>query len=100
MGNRRLEEMSNLPTSMQIATVATAVIWPLGAGLAVVMWSKARAAAHARKVAAMEAQLRGMFREIEERAIPPRLAMVVEALEEGEALVPARSRDTIAPVRS
>ena len=92
--------MSSLPSTMQIATIASAVVWPLGAGLAVVMWSKARAAAHARKVAAMEVRLRGMFRDIEERAVPAHLSVVVDALEEGEALAPARVAKDAAPVRS
>ena len=70
------------------------MVWPLGAGVAVVLWSKARAAAHARKVAAMETHLRGMFREIEDRPLPGRLAMVVEALEEGESLAPSRAKAT------
>jgi hypothetical protein len=95
-------KVSSLSSSLQIATVASAVAWPLAAGLAVVMWSKARAAAHARKVAAMEAKLRGMFHDIEAKPIPAQLAMVVEALEEGEALTPVRTPalDQAAPVRS
>ncbi|RAK56811.1 hypothetical protein [Phenylobacterium deserti] len=91
-----------MPTTLQIATVAGAVVWPLGAGLALVLWSKARAAAHARKVAAMEADLRGMFHDIESSPVPNRLTMVVDALEEGEALTPARAaaRDSKSTVRS
>jgi len=91
-----------LATTLQIATLASALVWPLGAGLAVVMWSKARAAAHARKLAAMEADLRDMFQDIETRPVPSRLAMVVEALEEGEALAPVRttSADPKSAVRS
>jgi hypothetical protein len=86
-----------MPTSVQIATVAGVLVWPLAAGLGLVMWTKARAAAHARKVAAMELKLRGMFREVEERPVPPHLAMVVDALEEGDALIaPAAAKD--APV--
>lgn len=85
--------MSVLPPTLQIATVASAVVWPLAAGLGIVMWSKARAAAHARRVAAMEAKLRGMFRELEDRGVPPQLAMVVDALEEGEALTSVRAKD-------
>lgn len=92
--------MSAMPTSLQVATIASAIVWPLAAGLAIVMWSKARAAAHARKVAAMETKLRGMFREIEERSVPPHLAMVVEALEEGETLATRRAVKDTAPVRN
>jgi len=93
--------VSSLTSSLQIATVAGAIAWPLAAGLGIVMWSKARAAAHARKVAAMEAKLRGMFQDIETKPIPAQLAMVVEALEEGEALTPTRApaMDQVAPAR-
>ncbi len=80
-----------MSSSLQIATIAGAVAWPLAAGLGIIMWSKARAAAHARKVAAMEAKLRGMFHDLESKPIPAQLAMVVEALEEGEALTPTRT---------
>jgi hypothetical protein len=81
--------MGNLASPLQIATVASALIWPLAAGAGVVLWSKARAAAHARRVAAMEGQLQGLYRTLETKPVPARLAMVVEALEEGEELAPA-----------
>ena len=78
--------MGNLASPLQFATVASAFFWPLAAGAAVVIWSKARAAAHARRVAAMQGQLQDLYRSIEAKPVPARLAMVVEALEEGEEL--------------
>jgi hypothetical protein len=84
--------MDNLASPLQVATVASALVWPLVAGVGLVFWSKARAAAHARRVAAMEDQLQGMYRTLETKPVPERLALVVEALEEGEALAPAASR--------
>ena len=81
--------MGNLASPLQIATVASALAWPLIAGVGVVFWSKARAAAHARRVLAMEGRLQGMYRTLESKPVPPHLALVVEALEEGEAMAPA-----------
>ena len=78
--------MGNLATPLQLATVASALIWPLAAGVGVVLWSKARAANHAKRMAAMETQLQDFYRTVEAKPIPPRLAMVVEALEEGQEL--------------
>ena len=81
--------MVGLASPLQIATLASALAWPLLAGVGVVFWSRARAAAHARRVAAMEGHLKGMFRTLETKPVPERLALVVEALEEGEELAPA-----------
>jgi hypothetical protein len=81
--------MSNLAPSLQIAAVAAAVGWPFAAGLGVVLWSKARAAERRRRMAALEGDLRHLYRDVEDRPIPDRLALVVEALEEAEALKPA-----------
>jgi len=39
----------------------------------------------------MEFQLQGMYRTLQARPVPAKLGMVVEALEEGEALAPARA---------
>jgi hypothetical protein len=80
--------MANAALPFQIATVGSALLWPLAAGVAVVIWSKARAAARARRVAAVDGQLRSLFRSVEAKPVPQKLAMVVEALEEGEALAP------------
>jgi hypothetical protein len=82
--------MGNLPSSL-LASAASALLWPLAAGAAVVVWAKARAAARARRVASMESQLRGLYRTVEAEPIPQRLSMVVEALEEGEELTTAGS---------
>jgi len=81
--------MGDLASPLQVTAVASALIWPLAAGVGVVFWSKARAAAHARRVAAMEHQLKGFYRTLETNPLPSRLAMVVEALEEGQELAPA-----------
>ena len=70
----------------QVASVANALIWPLVAGVVVVVWSKARAAAHARRTAAMEGRLKDLYRAVETKPVPARLASVVEALEEGDEL--------------
>jgi uncharacterized protein HemX len=78
--------MGNLASPLQFATVASAFLWPLAAGVAVVVWSKARAAAQARRVAAMEGQLQALYRAVEAKPVPARLTMVVEALQEGEEL--------------
>lgn len=77
--------MGNLASPLQVASV---LVWPLLAGLGVVFWSRARAAAHARRVAAMDGQLKGLYRTLQAKPLPARLAMVVEALEEGEELAP------------
>jgi hypothetical protein len=87
--------MGNLASPLQAATVASALAWPLLAGVGVVFWSKARAAAHARRVAAMEGELQGMYRSLEAKPVPQRLAMVVEALEEGQELTPAATAASV-----
>jgi uncharacterized iron-regulated membrane protein len=84
--------MSLFASPLQIATVVAAVSWPFAAGLGVVLWSKARAAGRARRQAALDSQLHGMFRAVEARGVPQRLAMVVEAMEEHEALTAAAKR--------
>ena len=71
---------------MQVATVANALVWPLAAGAAVVVWSRVRAAAHARRTAAVEQQMRNAYRALETRPAPRELVRVVDALDEGEAL--------------
>lgn len=81
--------MTTLAPTLQIAAVAAAVGWPFAAGLGVVLWSKARAAERQRRMAALEDDLRNLYRDVEGRPIPDRLALVVEALEEAEALKPA-----------
>lgn len=84
--------MTTLAPSLQIAAIAAAVGWPFAAGLGVVLWSKARAAERRRRTAALEGDLRHLYRDVEGRPIPDRLAFVVEALEEAEALKPTAPR--------
>ena len=54
--------MSSFASPLQIAAVVAAVAWPFAAGLAVVLWSKARAAARARREDTLDGDLQGMFR--------------------------------------
>lgn len=83
--------MSNLASSLQIATVANALLWPLAAGVAVVVMWKMRAAARARRLATAEDQLQSLYHAIETDPVPAELAMVIEALEEGEELAGGRA---------
>jgi hypothetical protein len=78
--------MGDLASPLQVATVANALGWPLAAGAAVVVWSKVRAAAHARRVAAMEGRLQDLYQTVEAGPVPAQLSMVVDALEEGREL--------------
>ena len=78
--------MSLVISPVQIAVVAAAVGWPLIAGLAVVAWSKARAATQAAKAADLDVRLRGLYRTVELRGAPPALAVVIDALDEHEAM--------------
>lgn len=71
---------------LQFASIASALVWPLAAGVAVVAWSKTRSARNARRAVELDGQLKGLYRSIESRRTPERLAMVVDALEEGEEL--------------
>lgn len=94
--------MSDLASPLQVATVVNALLWPLAAGAAVVVWSKIRSAAHARRVAALENQLRGAYRTVESEPLPAQLSMVVDALEEGRELTadPAAKPKTSSPAGS
>jgi hypothetical protein len=71
---------------LRIAVAAAAVGWPLVAGLAVVLWSKARAAAQSAKAADLDARLKGLYRTVELRETPPALAVVIDALDEHQAI--------------
>lgn len=82
--------MTTVAPSLQIAALVAAVGWPFAAGLGLVLWSKARAAERQRRLAALEGDLRNLYRDVEGRPIPERLALVVDALEEAEALKPAK----------
>lgn len=90
--------MSSLASPLQIAAVVAAVGWPFAAGLGVVMWSKARAAAKARRARALDGDLQDMFRQVEARGVPARLALVVDALEEHDALSAAADRAKTAAI--
>lgn len=59
-----------------------AVLWPLAAGLTLVLFTKWRAAKRARALAAVEARLKAGYAAIETSPIPPRLSFVIEVLEE------------------
>ena len=78
--------MFGVASPLQIALALSALVWPLAAGLGLVLWSKARAAERARREAALDRELSGMFRTVEGRPVPERLALVVEALEEAQAM--------------
>jgi hypothetical protein len=85
--------MGALASSLQIATVGSALLWPLAAGVAVVLWSKARAAERAKQLNAVDRNLKNLYRDLEARPVPPEIAMVVDALHEGEELAPASAKD-------
>ena len=80
--------MSTFAAPLQIATVSLAVLWPVGTGLALVLWTRARAAERVRRLAAIEHGLQGLFRSIESQAAPGRLELVVDALAEQAAIGP------------
>jgi hypothetical protein len=80
--------MFEAATPLQIAALLAAVGWPFAAGLGLVLWSKTRAAERARREAAVEGELKGLYRTVAGRPVPERLALVVEALEEAEAMAP------------
>jgi hypothetical protein len=79
--------MSRMTDPMQIATIANTLVWPLVVGVAVVLWRRAR------KRAAMQARLQGSYRDIETQPVPDNLALVLEALDEGEELAPGGRAD-------
>jgi hypothetical protein len=84
--------MSSFASPLQIALVTGAVTWPFAAGLGVVLWSRARAAAHANREAMLSGQLRSLYRSVEARPLPPQLRLTVEAIEEQEAMTVALRR--------
>jgi hypothetical protein len=84
-------------TLLEVAIVVAAMGWPLAAGLLVVLWSKARAAERLRREASLQGHLKGLYRGVAEQPVPERLALVLEALEEGEALA---ARATEAPAKT
>ena len=78
--------MSSFAEPLQIAATTAAVVWPLAAGATLVLWSKARAADRRRKLALIEGGLQGMFRGVQSQPVPERFELVVDALEEHEAM--------------
>ena len=78
--------MSNFADPVQIAATSAAVVWPLAAGATLVLWTKVRAAERRRKLALIEGGLQGMFRKVEGQGVPDRLELVVDALEEQDAM--------------
>lgn len=88
--------MSSFADPLQIAATSAAILWPLAAGAAFVLWTRARAAERRRKLALVDGGLQGMFRTVEAQPVPDRLQLVVDALQEGEALAPkpANARTT------
>ena len=81
--------MSSFASPLQLTTIAAVAVWPLAAGLALVVWTKFRAAGHQRRLARVETHVRGLFREVELQPVPERLAIVVDALEEHDAIAAA-----------
>lgn len=92
--------MSSFASPLQITAIAAAVTWPLAAGLGVVAWSKFRAGAHTRRVAAVEGKVRGLYRTLEVQPVPDRFALVVDALEEGDAIAAAAAHKRPAKARA
>jgi hypothetical protein len=93
--------MSNLISSLQVATVANALLWPLAAGVVVVVLWKLRAAGEARRIAAAEAELQRLYHAVEADPVPVELDLVIEALEEGDELAGRPAAKTAAtPARS
>jgi hypothetical protein len=95
--------MSSFAAPLQIAAASAAVVWPLAAGLTLVLWTKARAAERRRRLSVIEGGLQGLFHAIESQPLPDRLELAVDALEEHEdmtaktAAAPPRGRRKIAP---
>ncbi len=93
--------MIEVSSPLQVLALAAALGWPFLAGLGVVLWSKARSAERRRRTAEMETRLQGLFRSVEAQPPPERLMLVIDALEEAEALRlradPKAGRKTAAP---
>lgn len=88
--------MSLFAEPFRIVALSVAALWPVAAGLALVLWTRARAAERRRRAAAIETGLQGMFHAVENQPVPGRLELVVDALEEQAAIgAPAKPR----PVR-
>jgi hypothetical protein len=89
-------ELAASETGLQIA-VGAGIVAVAAGGLAAIIRLKARAVVRARRLAATETRLKGLYRTLESLPPPDRLAMVLEALDEGEELSPAvRAADRLA----
>ena len=80
--------MDSLNSPLEIAALGAALAWPFAAGLGVVLWTRTRAAERQRRQAKLDAELGSMFRSLEQRPTPERLTLVIDALEEAEAMKP------------
>jgi hypothetical protein len=78
--------MTSFAAPPQFAAATSAIVWPLAAGVTLVLWTKARAAERRRRLALIEGGLQGMFRTVQGQPVPERLELVVDALEEHEAM--------------
>jgi hypothetical protein len=78
--------MTSFAAPLQFAAATSAIVWPLAAGVTLVLWTKARAAERRRRLALIEGGLQGMFRTVQGQPVPERLELVVDALEEHEAM--------------
>jgi hypothetical protein len=79
--------MSSFADPLRIAAASAALVWPLAAGVTVVLWTKARAAERRRRLGLIDDGLQGMFHTVATQPVPERLELVVEALEEHAEIV-------------
>ena len=84
--------MSELSNPLHLAALGSALLWPLAAGVAIVVWSKSRAAARRREAAAVEDKLKDLYHHVETKPVPGRLRLVVDALEEADELTPSGAK--------
>jgi hypothetical protein len=79
--------MNSLASPLEAVAVVAAVGWPFAVALGFVTWSRARAAR--RTGEGLRDEHGGHYRMVDGRAVPERLALVLEALEEAQARRPA-----------
>lgn len=79
--------------------VLAAALLPLAAGLGVVLWSKQRAAARARRIERLELDLGRMYRALESAPPPAGLTATFEALEAADELM-GRAQLSARPARA
>ena len=78
--------MSNFTSPLEILIFVLALGWPFAAGLGVLLWSNTRAPERKRGRRGAEASPVGPARSGTPRADQERLAQMIEALDEAEAL--------------